>query len=494
MLQDVFSRPARVGGAGPHRIADPPEERIVTRPKPLTAITRFGLGPRPGEIREAAADPVEYVRAQAFRPESALLTARYLKSGEEIRDLYVEAQRPLVTARRAAREAGGEAAENALDAAIVARRDIVREIMFGEMEARFDHGAQTADPFVERLVLFWSNHFAVDRTRSAPMRFVAGLFEREAIRPHVLGFFADMLAAAVTHPAMLMYLDNHTSVGPNSAAARRRAGRGRGPAGVNENLAREVLELHTLGAGGGYTQADVIALAETLTGWHGGLNPRRRVPSFLPGRHEPGARTILGKTYAEAGAEQIFPVLEDLALHPSTARHLAGKFARHFVGDDAPPALIETMADRYLVTGGDLRALALALVESDVAWEREPAKTVPPYDFMVGAARALGTRSLPGRLVHRATRDLAQEIWAPPSPAGWPDDDRAFLGGDSMLERIDYARFLAQRFSSVQDVRERARTLFGEYLDPFVAEAVARAEDRTQAMVLLVMSPAFQRR
>lgn len=458
------------------------------RPKPLTALTRFGLGPRPGDILAAAADPVEYVRAQCYRPEAALLTAPGLLSQNEIRDLYVRVQTPVLEARNAARDADDEEPGMRLEAARLARRDEIQDVMHGEAAARFEHGVLTPDAFVERLVLFWSNHFAIDRTRDVALRFLTGLFEREAIRPYVLGHFGDMLAAAVTHPAMLMYLDNHTSIGPNSRAGRR-SGKG-----INENLAREVLELHTLGAGGGYTQADVVALAETLTGWHGGVHPRRRVPTFLRNRHEPGFRTILGTTYPASGAEQIFEVLEDLAVHPSTARHLAGKFARHFVGDDAPGSLIEALADRYLVSGGDLRALALALVESDVAWSREPTKTVPPYDFVVATGRALGVRGIPGNFIQKATRDLAQEIWAPPSPAGWPDGDNASLGGDSLLERIDYAKVMAQRYSSVGDVRQHARALFGDTLDPFVEEAVARAEDRVQAMVLLVMSPAFQRR
>ena len=309
------------------------------RAKPLTALTRFGLGPRPGDIAAAEADPVEFVRAQCFRPEAAILTDPDLKTFDEVRDLYIEVQTPLMMARRAASEEGAsEAEQTALKTAAVARRDVIREIGHGEIAARFRNGVETADPFVERLVLFWSNHFAIDRRRMVALRFVTGHFEREAIRPNVLGFFADMLTAAVTHPAMLMYLDNHTSVGPNSRAGRRH------DRGMNENLAREVLELHTLGARGGYTQADVVALAETLTGWHGGMNPRRHVQSFFPQRHEPGPRTILGETYPPEGAEQIFTVLEDLAVHPSTARHLAGKFARHFVGDDAPEALVESLA------------------------------------------------------------------------------------------------------------------------------------------------------
>ncbi|WP_157961648.1 DUF1800 domain-containing protein [Acuticoccus kandeliae] len=459
------------------------------RTRELTALTRFGLGPRPGDIEAIAGDPVGYVEAQCERPGAAMITAD-LPGVDTIRETFVAIQIPVQEASRALRT------DDATPEEMAAREDAVRnrgatvqEGRRAEVLARIEHGIATDDPFVERLVLFWSNHFSIEWKKQLPVRLLAGAFEREAIRPHVLGHFPDMLAAATTHPAMLIYLDNHRSIGPNS-----RAGQRRGNTAINENLARELLELHTLGVDGGYTQTDVIALAHTLTGWNGGFLARREVPVFERRWHEPGPRTILGKTYDTAPDEELIAVLDDLAAHPATARHVARKFARHFVGDDAPDTLIAALEDSFRVTGGDLRELARTLVRSDVAWDTPPVKTVLPYDFMVASGRALGVKALPAPFVLRAANALSQEVWGAPSPAGWPDDDRAFLGGDSMLERMDFVLEVARRHAMIRDVPELAVALFGDDLDPFVAEAVTRAEDPSQAIVLLLMSPAFQRR
>ena len=457
------------------------------RSQALVALTRFGLGVRPGELSRVGSDPRGYVVAQCDTPGAALING--LRTTEDIRQDFLDLQSDLTMARKEARSSGSEEDDAARDAAQKRRNETVKEYQNEEIAARFDHGVDTDRPFLERLVLFWSNHFAINRTRGLQMRMLAGDFEREAIRPHVLGSFQDMLAAATLHPAMLIYLDNNRSIGPTSVLGTRK-----GVTSANENLARELLELHTLGAGGGYTQADVIAVASTLTGWNGGFLIRQRNSIFEDRWHDYGPRTILGREYAEEGQDQIETVLPDLAAHPSTARHIARKFARHFVGDEAPDALIDALATSFHETEGDLYALTTTLLEHDAAWAGEPVKTVPPYDFMLATCRALDVRNLRPNFVARAARDLAHDIWAPPSPAGWPDDDGAFLGGDSLLERVDFASQLVSRSVPPQDVRQFARDLFGAELDPVVADSVARAEDRRQALVLLLMSPAFQRR
>ena len=451
-------------------------------------MTRFGLGPKPGDYAAIKSDPVEYVRAQCFRPESAMISG--LGTLSELGGAYRDADDAFKRTRKAEaqKDASADVREEA-DMARQTRRELILSSYRGEAQARFEHGVGTDDPFIERLVLFWSDHFTVEADSSPVVRVLAGNFEREAIRPHVLGYFSDMLAAATTHPAMLVYLDNWRSVGPNSKIGRRR----RTPS-VNENLARELLELHTLGVTGGYTQQDVIALAETLTGWTGGVARGSGNVMFDDRRHEYGPRTILGKTYTSRGQQQLEEVLPDLASHPSTARHIATKMAQHFVSDSAPQALIDELTDAFLVTGGDLREMALVLVESEHAWAGNASKTVPPYDYMVGAVRATGARIEDPRRVLTAASALAQQIWSPPSPAGWPSDDNAFLGGDSLLERIDFARELARRYARVNRTQDLAQSLFGDALDPFVAEAVDRAEDQQQALVLLLMSPVFHRR
>lgn len=454
----------------------------------LTAVTRFGLGPTPGEI-ERVDDAQRYVARQCDDPSTALI--RGLPETAALREAFVEKQRPYREAKKAVRladEDEKDAADALRNETNRARRTLARGVELDEIAARYRQGVTTEAAFLERLVLFWSNHLAINR-KGFVMRFVAGAYEREAIRPHVLGNFADMLAVAITHPAMLVYLDNAKSIGPNS-----RIGRRKGAGQVNENLARELLELHTLGAGGGYTQADVNAMALTLSGWSGGFTHRRRNPVFDRRRHDFGPRTILGKTYREEGEEQLFTVLDDLAVHPSTAAHLAVKFARHFAGERASPALIEALRVSFEETGGDLAAFTRTLATHEDAWSPQAAKTVPPYDFVVAGGRATGQVDLDPVFVNDGAAELGQKIWEPPSPAGWPDDDKAFLGGDTLLERVDFARRFADRNGGDGDVRVLARRLLGDDLDPFVAEAVDRAEDRRQALVLLLMSPAFQRR
>ncbi|MEM9222489.1 MAG: DUF1800 domain-containing protein [Pseudomonadota bacterium] len=461
----------------------------MTRPRALTALTRFGLGPRPGELTAISSDPVGYVYEQCLDPHAGLVEEE-LWSITELRRWYTQFRKDLVKTRRFDRNPDASDEMRAVAREVrLRRRGFTREVVSGEMGARFKKSVETDHPFIERLVLFWADHFAVKRNQGQGTRIVMGNFEREVIRRHVLGYFEDMLFASTTHPAMLIYLDNASSVGPNS-----RLGKRRGTTSVNENLAREVLELHTLGVGGGYTQADVIALAETLSGWVGGFDKDGLGLIFDEDVHEYGPRTILGQTYETEGAVQLEEVLPDLAKHPSTARYIATKLARHFIADDAPQALIEELTDTFLSTGGDLREMAMTLIESDLAWEGEPKKTVPPYDFIVSSLRATDAGVPDSRFLSRSASNLAQAVWMPPSPAGWPDGDNAFLGGDSMLERVDYARILADRHVRIDSVQDLARDLFGEALDPFVAEAIDRAEDQRQALVLLLMSPAFHRR
>ncbi|WMS41452.1 DUF1800 domain-containing protein [Acuticoccus sp. MNP-M23] len=461
---------------------------MMMRPRALTALTRFGLGPRPGEMKAIGDDPAGYLRDQLQDPGVAIVTDPILYDRTSLRKRYMVVRTAYREARKALRDGATEAEIAAEEAARMGNRALVKSVVDPEVEARFNHAVATNAAFVERLVMFWSNHFAIEAKSGFPVRLTVGNFEREAIRPHVLGYFEDMVAAATTHPAMLYYLDNARSVGPNSQRGRRR-----GVASANENLARELMELHTLGAGGGYTQEDVVELAKAMTGWLGGFHPSGNGLIYEERVHEPGYRTVLGKTYGAGGQTQLEEIIPDLALHPSTARHIATKFARHFVADGAPDALIEKLRTTFLDTGGDLRAMTLALIDSDVAWDSAPKKTVPPYDFMIAAARATGS-TLPGPFIRRSARDLAQQVWMPPSPAGWPSDDNAFLGGDAMLERVDFARQIARRFSTAGRADELAIKLFGDALDPFVEEAVDRAEDQSQGLVLLLMSPPFHRR
>jgi uncharacterized protein (DUF1800 family) len=262
-----------------------------------------------------------------------------------------------------------------------------QKLLRADAMARFQKVAYAEVGFVERLVHFWSNHFCVSVAKGPIVRATAGSFEREAIRPHVLGRFADMLKAVESHPAMLFYLDNAQSFGPNSPAGRN------GKRGLNENLAREILELHTLGVAGGYTQADVTSLARIITGWtFAGREGRIGEPGafvFFGNGHEPGDHTLLGKVYREGGMEQGEAALADLARHPATARHVALKLARHFVADDPPKSLVERLAKVFHDSEGDLKAVTNALVDSQEAWTAPLAKMRTPEEFVLAAIRAI---------------------------------------------------------------------------------------------------------
>ena len=249
---------------------------------------------------------------------------------------------------------------------------------------------------------FWSNHFAVSMSKGGPTSVAAGAFEREAIRPYVLGRFSDMLLAAESHPAMLFYLDAQQSVGPDSPLGLKQ-NRGR-----NENLGREILELHTLGVNGGYSQGDVVALSNMLTGWRfPAATAKLGSPAPSPSRPtpiEPGGQKLLGADFPQGAADQAQGALRDLARRPETARHLAFKLAKHFVADAPPPALVETLAQVYLKTDGDLRAVTLALIDAPESFAAPATKIRDPWEFVVASARLLGKApDEPGLVISRST-------------------------------------------------------------------------------------------
>src|SRR5688572_13654014 len=297
------------------------------------AANRFGLGARPDDSRSIGADAKGWLLNQLelpapVKPQGAPESARVLA---EARDLRVARQVANQARANFARRPDTDAPQPAPGIDALAVRELgtfVREHYMAQTAERHRLAIETDRPFVERLVHFWSNHFAVSADKQ-PLAALAGLYEQEAIRPHVTGNFYDLLLAAERHPAMILYLDNQASMGPGSQAAtfvRRNRGR---ELGLNENLAREILELHTLGVDGGYTQADVSEFARAITGWgtplaRDGREDAANIQSafvFRPGAHEPGARNVLGKRYAEGGVEQGRAILTDLARHPATARH-----------------------------------------------------------------------------------------------------------------------------------------------------------------------------
>ena len=516
----------------------------------LVALNRFGFGARggaSGDFLNAASDPRGFVKADLARLNGALLEVPGLQStpalGKAVFDYQFEVQQardaaaksaapapegqsppdakaqrrnlslnsiamdmaPREPSREPSREQPAKPPENpnATMAPAETMRpnaprpapaplNIIQKTFRAEALARLQRAIIADCGFVERLVVFWSNHFCISASKGGPARMWAGSFEREAIRPYVLGRFADMLKAVEQHPAMLFFLDNQQSLGPDS-----RAGRNRNR-GLNENLAREILELHTLGVGGGYSQDDVTALANIITGWTyaGRLGQLGPPGSFVfnANAHQPGAQRVMGKIYDAADVTQGEAVLSDIARHPSTAKFIAAKFVRHFVADEPPPALVARLADIFTRTDGDLRALAMALVDSDEVWAAPLAKVRSPYEFLIAAGRLLAQiPNDPARYLG-GLNTLGQPLWSPAGPNGFPDTNAAWASPEGIKLRLDISAQIASRLADGVDPRDLLELAAADAASVETRRTIERAESRQQALALLLMSPEFQRR
>ena len=469
----------------------PSTDRLVR----ALAAHRFGLGE--ATLDTVAGDPAAWLAGQ-IGPADA-------QTGPELADAATGLRRivQFQQGRRAGRPGDTRSAEQSFG-------DHFRALVQADVRARLVTAATSTRPFAERLALFWANHFTVSMAK-ASARGLVGAFEREAIRPHIAGRFDALLAAAVRHPAMLRYLDNDQSAGPGSRLVQRlqRQPRGDGEpgprlSGLNENLAREILELHTLGVDGGapFTQADVTAFARVLTGWRVPLRdfqtdtppPGAAVSRFEPAWHEPGAKTVLGRRHAE-GPQALEGVLHDLSRHPSTARFIARKLARHFVADDPPPALVARLASTFERSEGDLPAVYADLLRAPQAWAPQPAKLKSPEEFIVSSARLLrlGAAAF-ARQPDGGAAQLGQRLQSAPSPAGWPDRADEWLGPDAVWKRVEWATRVAERVGRQVDARALAEASLGPLLSDGTRRQIERAVDGPQALALLLLAPEFQRR
>jgi uncharacterized protein (DUF1800 family) len=469
------------------------------------AANRFGLGARPGELARIGNAP-DWLRRQLEGPPPVLADASLRPSSETL-TRALDLRRELAEQRKEKKEARKDGAEAAALPAALKLPALYRPVYADEIHARFAHAVNTDRPFIERLTQFWTNHFAVSVDRIVVLG-LAGAMEREAIRPNVTGTFTDLLLAAEKHPAMLLYLDNQASIGPNSQAARFVARRGNSRTlGINENLAREILELHTLGVKGGYTQADVTTFAHAISGWSiGGQDVGRRLARLgadqgRPGEfffresfHEPGAKKLLGSSYEDDGVKQGEAILRDLALRPQTARFVSTKLARHFIADDPPRAVVERMTRAWLDSRGSLRQVYAAMIDSPEAWETGLSKFKTPADYLYSAYRGLGIPLRERRRSLQGFEALGQRSLSPGSPAGWPDTSADWDGPSALLKRIAWADAVAQRLGDARHARELAPQLLGGTLRDHTAQAIARAESGAQALTLLLASPEFMRR
>jgi uncharacterized protein (DUF1800 family) len=471
------------------------------------ALHRFGFGPRAGSVAAIAADPRGALLADLDRPGAGLITDPDLPtSGAAARAAFAfqQAQRAAREAERAAQKANPPAADmlagaetKPAEAPPPPPRPPARpnpdpgapqQLYLGEAKARIIAALGAEIGFAERLVWFWSNHFCVSADKGN-VRQICGAYEREAIRAHALGRFGDMLLAVESHPAMLLYLDNARSIGPDSVAGVRQK------RGLNENLAREILELHTLGVRSVYTQDDVTRFANVITGWT--VRPLRDDPVhggefiFNPRTHQPGAQTVLGTSFPDTGFEQGRAVLAMLAAHPATAKHLATKLVRHFVADEPPPVLVERLAKSFRDSHGDLKEVAKALVGAPEAWDAPRSKLKRPGEWIVSALRATGVTPPDIRPVMQAHNLLGEPLWRPTAPKGFADDSAAWL--DGIAQRLDVANALARRVAGLVDPIDVIDVTL-PLASAETRQTIARAESRPQALALLLMSPEFQRR
>lgn len=439
------------------------------------ALQRFGLGPRPGALRSVIDNPRAALRRELDRPELALINDATLPSAS--------------VAARISQEGYVNA-------------DALRLL---ELRARTRKHLAAEVGFLERLVLFWSNHFSMSSLKNDAIRGTYGQLERDVIRRNLLGKFGDMLQGVMHHPAMICYLDNQDSVGPNSEYGRR-TGRG-----FNENLARELLELHTLGSGGGYSEKDVTNFAKILTGWsyvrgyeadagiNGGNPGNRGQFIFRADWHEPGAIEFMGKRYGAGGLSQGEEALGDLVRRRATAQHIAFKLVRHFITDDPTPKMVEPVAEAFHGSRGDLKETVLALISLPEAWRDDDRKLRTPYELGIAQLRGLQTdySATTSWAIFEPMRAMHHLPWERPAPDGYSDENFTWLDPDGLTVRLDAAMLCAQVFggATTMSAGDLADALYGRALTGRTASALGEQRDaRVVGLTLLFMSPEFQRR
>lgn len=452
----------------------------MATPKAIIAH-RFGFGPGNGKL------PLYPPADRLDKPDRMLKTFAAQGSADafawlaEIRKISDSAAAGDDAARKQRQAALAEASKRAL---VNARLELARAV-------------QSDDSYRERLVRFWADHFTVVARRTL-QRPLMTPFADDVARGHLAGSFAGMLRAAATHPVMLGYLDQTGSVGPQSQFGQRRK------RGLNENLARELLELHTLGIEGGYTQTDVRQAALLLTGLSANDTDGT---VYLPNRAEPGAETILGKSYGgnrKARIDDIYQFLDDLAVHPATARHMAWKLAVHFVSDTPDPALVADLAAIWRRTDGNLLAVSTALTEHPAAQKPALEKARQPFDYIVAALRALGTSGAQimdwrdpvlRRTALRPMTAMGQTWQQPNGPDGWEEAFDRWITPQALATRIDWAMQMPRRLrDKLPDARKFVDLALGDLADDQLIRLVGRAETNIEGVGLVLASPQFNRR
>jgi uncharacterized protein (DUF1800 family) len=519
--------------------ASPSGPAIPNRPDDKTilhVLNRIGFGARPGDIDRVRQMGLATYIDEQLHPERIADTAMAsrlagfetlaLSSRQIAEDYYVPAQ----MARRQAQLANKDAAPDAAGAQQkprtpeqmeLARKE--REVIAELSEQKILRAVYSDRQLEEVMTDFWFNHFNVFAGKGATQEYLTE-YERDVIRPHALGKFRDLLGATAKSPAMLFYLDNWQSVDPHAndrlAAERevrgRRAarfglmrppqnpnGRGQQPAqqprrGLNENYGREIMELHTLGVDGGYTQQDVVNVARAFTGWT--IEQPRQGGGFRfdPRMHDEGEKIVLGHRIKAGGGESDGEqVLDLLASHPSTAHFVATKLARRFVSDTPPPALVERAAKRFLDTKGDIREVVRTIVTSPefFAAEAYRAKVKTPFEFVVSAVRATGAEVTDALPLVQAVRQLGMPLYMCQPPTGYVDRADAWVNTGALINRMNFAlQLVSGRMRAVQPGDAAAGAALAGDISPSTAATIAKASDPKQVAALTLGSPEFQRR
>ncbi|MES1189740.1 MAG: DUF1800 domain-containing protein [Steroidobacter sp.] len=461
----------------------------------VIAANRFGLGARQDELSKISNDPQGWLNAQVegarATPEAIAQLATSPQAFKVFSD-FIREKRELKKDDLAKTDAREE---------LTPARKAIRDTYLSQVAARYEVATFSEEPFRERLVHFWSNHFAVSVDKFV-VSTLAGTMENEAIRPNLHGHFYDLLVAAESHPAMILFLDNQASIGADSRLAQlaHRRGKNRRKLDINENLAREILELHTLGVNGGYTQQDVTRFARVLTGWSVGggqgffKTGEQGAFVFRDNLHEPGSQTILGKRYAQQGVDQPLAVFRDLSRHPATAHFIATKLVRHFVADDPPAKAVDHVATVFRDTEGHLPSVHQAVVSCKEAWIQVSPKFKTPNDYVISTFRAFDFIPPQPQRIFASFELLGQRPYTPGSPAGWPDTASQWDGPDALMKRIEWANQVAQRAGSRFVPVELAQRTLGGALSEHTQLAIDNAADAVQGITLWLASPEFLRR
>lgn len=451
---------------------------MTNNQKTFVALNRFGFGPKSGDTKIVSKDPNAWLKSQ-IRPQQIIPErfAKYDSYAGSMKKIYLSALYDDVKTKR------------------LTRRKL-HKVFHDETADRARVMIETETPFSERLVAFWCNHLTVSRSHPWIAPGLAA-YEREAIRPHIFGKFEDLLVSAIRHPAMLTYLDNIKSIGPNSLMGQR------GNRSYNENLAREILELHTLGVNGGYAQDDIKELALALTGWADGAflykrnkNPETISPTFkfIPRIHEPGPRVVMGKKFNQKGYDLGDAILRYLGRHPSTAKFIAEKLVRHFVSDIPPSTAVQKIEKLYLETDGDLAKISAALIDLNDVWSEPLTKVKTPYDLVVSIFRVAGWDDIPQRHLLEPLRLLEQETFFAPSPAGWPDKSEDWLTSGALMRRLEWIRAICARIPLKRSPLEILEQTGIAQFNTDLRQKVERAPSADYALALIFSSSEFQRR